>query len=216
MLQFIKRLRNITGGKPIGIKLCLGNPFEFDSLVKDIVSNRIMPDFITVDGGEGGTGAAPLVFTNHIGNPLLDALSLVTKSLVKYGIRKDIKVIASGKASTSFDIIKLIALGADGVNAARAFMFSLGCIQARECNKNTCPVGVATQDKFLSSGLNVQDKKVRVYNYHHKVMDEVKDVLAVMGIINMNDLKPSHIFMRVNNLEVKSYDQLTTPFFEKN
>lgn len=216
MLQFIKRLRNITGGKPIGIKLCLGNPFEFDSLVKDIVSNRIMPDFITVDGGEGGTGAAPLVFTNHIGNPLLDALSLVTKSLVKYGIRKDIKVIASGKASTSFDIIKLIALGADGVNAARAFMFSLGCIQARECNKNTCPVGVATQDKFLSSGLNVQDKKVRVYNYHHKVMDEVKDVLAAMGIINMNDLKPSHIFMRVNNLEVKSYDQLTTPFFEKN
>lgn len=215
MLQFIKRLRNITGGKPIGIKLCLGNPQEFDLLVKDMVANRITPDFITIDGGEGGTGAAPLVFTNHIGNPLLDGLSMVTKTLVKYNLRKEIKVIASGKASTSFDIIKLIALGADGINAARAFMFSLGCIQARECNKNTCPVGVATQDKFLSNGLNVEDKKVRVYNYHHKVTEEVKDVLAAMGIVNMNDLKPSHIFVRMDNLEVKSYDQLAIPFFEK-
>jgi len=163
-----------------------------------------------------GTQGPPLVFTNSIGNPLLDGLSVVTGTLVKYNLRKEIKVIASGKASTSFDIIKLIALGADGVNAARAFMLSLGCIQARECNKNTCPVGVATQNKSLSRGLDVEDKKVRVFNYHHAVTEEVKDVLSAMGILDMNDLKPSHIFVRMNNLEVKSYDQLDTKFWEKN
>jgi len=163
-----------------------------------------------------GTQGPPLVFTNSIGNPLLDGLSVVTGTLVKYNLRKEIKVIASGKASTSFDIIKLIALGADGVNAARAFMLSLGCIQARECNKNTCPVGVATQNKSLSRGLDVEDKKVRVFNYHHAVTEEVKDVLSAMGILDMNDLKPSHIFVRMNNLEVKSYDQLATKFWEKN
>lgn len=216
MLQFIKRLRDITGGKPIGIKLCLGNTSEFDSLVKDMVQYKITPDFITIDGGEGGTGAAPLVFTNSIGNPLLDGLSVVTGTLVKYNLRKEIKVIASGKASTSFDVIKLIALGADGVNAARAFMLSMGCIQARECNKNTCPVGIATQNKSLSRGLDVEDKKVRVFNYHHAVTEEMKDVLSAMGILDMNDLKPSHIFVRMNNLEVKSYDQLVMKFWEKN
>ena len=215
MLKFIKRLRNITGGKPVGIKLCLGNPTEFDSLVRDMNLQKITPDFITIDGGEGGTGAAPLVFTNSIGNPLLDGLSVVTGTLVKYGLRKEIKVIASGKASTSFDIIRLIALGADGVNAARAFMLSLGCIQARECNKNTCPVGIATQNKSLSRGLDVENKKVRVFNYFHAVTEEVKDVLAAMGLLDMNDLKPSHIFVRLNNLEVKSYDQLAIKFWEK-
>ena len=208
MLNFIKKLRGLSGGKPIGIKMCLGNKDEVYSLISDMKKYNILPDFITIDGGEGGTGAAPLVFTNNIGTPLIDALLFIDKTLTFFGLRNDVKIIASGKASTSFDVIRLIALGADCVNAARAFMLSLGCIQARECNKNTCPVGIATQNKSLSEALVVSDKKMRVFNYHKSVTGEMKDVLGAMGLTDASELTPAHIFIRVDNNNIKSYQDI--------
>ncbi len=188
MINFISRLRNLSGGLPIGIKMCLGNEREFVKLVQMMYDLHIYPDFITIDGGEGGTGAAPIVFTNHIGTPLIDALKFVDETLINYGLRDEIKIIASGKATSSFDVIKLLSLGADTVNIARGFMLSLGCIQARECNKNTCPVGIATQDKKLIKGLDSNDKKVRVYNYHKNLIHEIREVMAAMGVASTEKL----------------------------
>lgn len=205
MMEFVNKLRQLSGGKPIGIKLCVGDEKEVSDLIDMMKEMDMYPDFITVDGGEGGTGAAPLVFTNSIGTPLIDSLIFVDKKLKDVGLRSDIKVIASGKASTSFDVIKMIALGADGVNAARAFMLSLGCIQARECNRNTCPVGIATQNKVLVGGLNPAEKKVRVYNYHKALIHEVMEVIGSMGLSSVEELTPDKIFVRVNDNEIKSY-----------
>jgi len=193
LLSFIHHLRQITNGLPIGIKMCVGNFAEVESLIELMKLNDIYPDFITVDGGEGGTGASPLVFTNHIGTPLMDGLNFVNETLMKHNLRSEIKLIASGKASTTFDIIKLIANGADMVNMARAFMLSLGCIQARECNSNTCPVGIATQNKNLIKGLVPEHKAQRVYNYHHNLMHEMKEVLGAMGLTSTDQLTKDHI-----------------------
>ena len=201
-------MRELSGGRPIGIKLCLGDEQEIIDLIKAMSKWDKYPDFITVDGGEGGTGAAPLVFTNSVGMPLLDALKLVNKTLIDVGLREDIKIIASGKASNSFDIIKLIAMGADAVNAARAFMLSMGCIQARECNQNTCPVGIATQDKMLIKGLNPEEKQVRVYNYHSSVIHEVKEVLGAMGCRSIYHVTADKIMHRQADGTLKSYKQL--------
>lgn len=198
LLEFISELRDLSDGLPIGIKLCLGSEDEFVSLVYTMKELKIYPDFITIDGGEGGTGAAPIVFTNNVGMPLVDALIFVNKTLKQYDIRDKITLIASGKASNSFDIIKLLALGADIVNAARAFMLSLGCIQARECNMNTCPVGIATQNKHLISALNPEEKKVRVFNYHTAVIHEIREVLGAMGLTSPKELKPTSIIVRNN------------------
>ncbi len=205
LLRFITKLRRLSGGLPIGIKLCIGDDLEFQELCQAMKENKNYPDFITVDGGEGGTGAAPLVFTNNVGMPLMDALKIVNKNLKKVGLRDNITVIASGKASNSFDIIKLLAMGADTVNAARAFMLSLGCIQARECNMNTCPVGIATQNKTLIDALNPAEKKVRVYNYHKAVIHEVREVLAAMGLTNVDQLTSEHIMHRDENGKLKNY-----------
>ena len=199
MLDFIEHVRILTGGLPIGIKLCMGEEMEFIDLVKKMVEKNSFPDFITIDGGEGGTGAAPLVFTNHIGMPLFDALKFVDATLKKHGLRDEITIIASGKASTSFDIIKTIAMGADIVNAARAFMLSLGCIQARECNKNTCPVGIATQNKTLIKGLNPYEKKFRVANYHKAVTHEVADIVAAMGYTSIYQVESDDIMVRTED-----------------
>jgi glutamate synthase domain-containing protein 2 len=196
MLKFIEKLRSLSGGKPVGIKMCVGDFDEVSSLIWDMKKLDMYPDFITIDGGEGGTGAAPLVFTNSIGTPLMDGMSLVNDLLIKTGLKGEIKLIVSGKASTSFDIIKLLAMGADCVNAARAFMLSLGCIQARECNNNTCPVGIATQNPKLVSGLDPTEKSVRVYNYHKAVIHEVREVLGAMGLTSVDQLKPNHIKIR--------------------
>jgi glutamate synthase domain-containing protein 2 len=185
LLVFIARLRSLSNGLPVGIKMCVGNEFEVFQLFKAFKENNVWPDFITVDGGEGGTGAAPLVFTNHVGMPLLDAVRILRNQLTFFNLEDEIKLIASGKASTSFDILKIIGEGADIVNAARAFMLSLGCIQARECNKNTCPVGIATQDRRLIRGLNPEEKKVRVYNYHKAVIHEIRELLGAMGLSNI-------------------------------
>lgn len=196
LLIFIARLRSLSKGLPIGIKLCLGDEYEFKKLCAEMAANKMWPDFITVDGGEGGTGAAPIVFTNHVGMPLMDALRYVDETLSLFGLREDIRVIASGKATSAYDILKLRANGADIVNAARAFMLSLGCIQARECNKNTCPVGIATQNKVLVKGLNPEDKKVRVYNYHKAVMHEMKELLAAAGVKEPSKLTAEYFAVR--------------------
>jgi glutamate synthase domain-containing protein 2 len=208
MVQFIYRLRTLSGGKPIGIKLCLGDIEQFEKLVFTMKNMNCYPDFITLDGGEGGTGAAPLVFTNYVGTPLVDALIQVNTVLIKYGLRKDIKVIASGKATTSFDIVKLLALGADGVNAARAFMMSLGCIQARECNNNTCPVGIATQDKKLIRGLEPDEKRVRVFNFHENIIHEVRELMGAMGVDDVKKISANMICVRGNDGSVRTYNDI--------
>jgi glutamate synthase domain-containing protein 2 len=205
MLDFIEKLRDLSGGKPVGIKMCVGNFDEVKELIYTMKELDRYPDFITIDGGEGGTGAAPLVFTNSIGTPLIDGMTFVNKLLVETGLKSEIRLIVSGKASTSFDIVKLLALGADCVNAARAFMLSLGCIQARECNNNTCPVGVATQNRTLVAGLDPTEKSVRVYNYHKSVVHEIREVLAAMGLTSINQLKPEHIKVRVDDNQIKTY-----------
>jgi len=207
LLQFIVELRRLSEGKPIGIKLCVGDIWEFSKLASLMNQKNVYPDFITVDGGEGGTGAAPLTFTNYVGSPLIDALINVDSVLKKYGLRKNIKIIASGKASNAFDILKLIALGADAVNAARAFMLSLGCIQARECDKDTCPIGIATQNPELAKGINPALKKVRVYNYHREVITEVKELLGAAGLRGTNEITPDRFERRING-SLLSYDKI--------
>jgi glutamate synthase domain-containing protein 2 len=208
MLRFVKKLRQLSNGKPIGIKMCLGDEQEVAELIAHMKKINTFPDFITIDGGEGGTGAAPIVFTNSIGTPLVDALVFIDQQLKLNGLRDQVKIIASGKASTSFDIVKLLSIGADCVNAARAFMLSLGCIQARECNKNTCPVGIATQNPHLVKGLNPAEKRVRVYNYHKAIIHEVKEVMAAMGVDTTDKLDPSHINVRIDKSTITTYKDL--------
>lgn len=204
MLDFINKLRDLSEGKPVGIKLCVGNILEFKDLCIAMKKYDTYPDFITVDGGEGGTGAAPLVFTNYVGMPLIDALIKVNKMLIEFGLRNEIKIIASGKASNAFDLVKLIALGANGVNAARAFMLSLGCIQARECNNNTCPVGITTQNPKLVKGLDPAEKRVRVYNYHEEVIHEVCELVAAAGYTDVFKI-PASLFMKRVEGKLKNY-----------
>jgi glutamate synthase domain-containing protein 2 len=204
MIEFIELIRELSGGRPVGVKLCVGSKEEVWALINTMADLGVWPDFITIDGGEGGTGAAPLVFTNHVGMPLLDALDIVNKKLIDRNLREEIRIIASGKASSSYDILKLVAMGADVVNAARAFMLSLGCIQARECNMNTCPVGIATQNKTLIKALNPEEKKVRVYNYHHAVIHEVRELLAAMGKTSIYQIAKDDFGIRNNNGQLKS------------
>ena len=208
MVDFIAKVRVLCQYKPVGIKLCLGDINEFEELVIKMKEKDCYPDFITIDGGEGGTGAAPLVFTNYVGTPLIDALISINKVLIKYNLRDDVRIIASGKASTSFDVIKLIALGANGVNAARAFMLSLGCIQARECNNNTCPVGIATQNKTLTRGLDPAEKRVRVFNYHENIIHEVRELMGAMGIDDVNKINSSMLNFRNEKGIMESYSQI--------
>ena len=165
-------------------------------MIKSFSEAKNYPDFISVDGGEGGTGAAPLEFANYIGTPLLEGLVFVNKTLQKYQLKEHVKIIASGKAIDAFDIVKYKALGADVIGMARSFMLSLGCIQARECNLDTCPVGVATQDEDLVEALVVEDKNIRVSNYHIKTIAAVKEMVAAMGKESISDVRAKHIFRR--------------------
>ncbi|MFT4833396.1 MAG: glutamate synthase domain-containing protein 2 [Marinoscillum sp.] len=182
LINFIEKLRQLSGGKPVGFKLCIGRTEEFIELVQKMVELKTWPDFITVDGAEGGTGAAPLEFSDSVGLPLEPALIFVDATLKKYGLREEVRVIASGKVLTAFSILRMRALGADICNSARAFMFSLGCIQALRCNSNDCPTGVATQDKMLQKGLVVTDKSERVYNFHHNTIHAVLELLGACGL----------------------------------
>ena len=208
LLEFVQKLRDLSGGKPIGFKLCIGKRREFIAICKAIISTGIYPDFITVDGGEGGTGAAPLEYSNHIGTPLVPALVFVHNVLLGFGIRDKIRIISSGKIASGFGIVKQLCLGADACNSARAMMLALGCIQALRCNNNTCPVGVTTQNPILVAGLVVDDKKVRVTNYHEETMNSVADIIGTMGIEHTEDLRQWHVMRRIAPNEVKHYGEI--------
>ncbi|RAW02756.1 FMN-binding glutamate synthase family protein [Pseudochryseolinea flava] len=208
MVLFLKNLRDLSGGKPVGFKLCIGRKTEFISICKAMVELDIYPDFITVDGGEGGTGAAPPEFSNFVGMPLLDGLAFVENMLKGFNIRQHIKIIASGKILTGFQMIRAIALGADMCNSARAMMMALGCIQALECNKNSCPTGVATQDPELVKGLVIDDKKIRVANYHKHTVESFVELLAASGLDNPRKLNRHQISRRVFMNEVKTLEEI--------
>ena len=208
LLKFVEKLRALSGGKPVGFKLCIGNKREFFALCKAMLETGIVPDFITVDGSEGGTGAAPVEFTNSVGMPLKDSLVFVNSVLVGVGLRDKTKVIASGKSLSAFHLLRLIALGADTVNAARAMMFALGCIQARHCNTDQCPTGIATQDPARYKALNVKDKAKRVSDYHSAIITNLHELVAAAGLNDTKELKAEHINHRVQGTNTKNYAQL--------
>lgn len=208
MIKFIQKLRDLSGGKPIGFKLCIGQKSQFIAICKAMIQLNTMPDFITVDGGEGGTGAAPLEFSNSVGMPLRDGLAFVYDTLNGFGIKKHIKIIASGKVHTGFDLVRNFALGADMCNCARAMMLALGCIQALECNNNKCPTGVATQNPKLYNGLDPDDKKVRVANFHKETIKAAVELMAAAGINHPDHLHRSHIYRRVSANQIQTYAQL--------
>lgn len=208
LLHFIQTLRELSGGKPVGFKLCVGKKTEFFAICKAMLSTGILPDFITVDGGEGGTGAAPLEFVNHMGTPLDEGLNFVHNALVGIDVRNKIKIICSGKVATGFDMLTKIAMGADMCNAARAFMISMGCIQSKQCHANTCPTGVATQDPRLMKGLISTEKRHRVAHFHASTMHSFLELIAGMGLANPSDLQPIHIKRRVAVDQIKTYAEI--------
>lgn len=208
LILFIKRMRELSGGKPVGFKLCIGRKSEFISICKAMVELDTYPDFITVDGGEGGTGAAPPEFSNFVGMPLLDALAFVDNMLKGFDIRQHIKLIASGKILTGFQMIRAISLGADMCNSARAMMMAVGCIQALECNRNSCPAGVATQDPELVKGLVVEDKKVRVANFHKHTVESFVELLAAAGLDSPHKLNRHQVTRRVFMNEVRTLEEI--------
>ena len=196
LLNFVAQLRQLSGGKPVGIKLCVGQPAEWFSLVKAMVQTGQTPDFVVVDGAEGGTGAAPIEFADHVGMPLRDGLRLVHNSLVGAGLRERIKIGASGKVISAFDIARCLALGADWCNSARGFMFALGCIQSRSCHTDHCPTGVATQDPVRQRAIVVTDKAERVYYFHANTMHALADLLGAAGLQSPDDMSPNHLMVR--------------------
>ena len=208
LLQFVQHLREKSGGKPTGFKLALGHPWEWFGIAKAMAESGILPDFIVVDGGEGGTGAAPLEFTDHVGAPLREALLLVHNTLVGLNLRDKIRIGASGKIVTAFDIARTFALGADWCNAARGFMFALGCIQSQNCHTDRCPTGVATQDPSRWKKLDVPDKSERVQMFHENTLKALKELLAASGLTHPNQMGPEHIIRRVSSTEVRSLSAL--------
>jgi glutamate synthase domain-containing protein 2 len=204
LLDFVERLRALSGGKPVGIKLAIGHPWEWFGIVKAMVESGKLPDFVVVDGGEGGTGAAPLEFTDHVGAPLREGLMLVHNSLVGTNLRGKVGVGASGKVVTAFDIARTMAIGADWCNAARGFMFALGCIQSQTCHTGFCPTGVTTQDPVRMRALVVPDKADRVFNFHLNTLRALKELLAASGLTHPSQLGPEHVVRRVSANEVRS------------
>ena len=203
LLHFIERLRTLSGGKPTGFKLAIGHPWEFFGIVKAMLVTGITPDFIVVDGSEGGTGAAPVEFSDHVGTPLQEALLLVHNTLVGANLRERIKIGASGKIVTAFDVARTIALGADWCNSARGFMFALGCVQSQSCHTDRCPTGVATQDEQRQKALDVPDKTARVTHFHQNTMKALAELIAAAGLTHPSQLKPHHIVRRVSPNQVK-------------
>jgi glutamate synthase domain-containing protein 2 len=207
-LQFIERLRTLAHGKPTGAKLCIGQPHEWMAFLKAMLLTGIYPDFIVVDGAEGGTGAAPVEFADHVGMPLQEGLQLVHNSLIGVGLRDKIKIGASGKIITAFDVARVIALGADYANSGRGMLFALGCIQAQTCASNRCPTGVATQDAERQKALVVPDKAERVYHYHHNTLHALKELLQAAGLRNPANLRLHHIMRRVSAFQVEPLSNL--------
>lgn len=208
LMEFIARLRELSGGKPVGFKICVGHPWEFLGVCKAMLATEIYPDFIVVDGAEGGTGAAPLEFTDRIGAPLREGLLFVHNALVGIAVRDKISIGASGKIVTGIGIAEVMAMGADFANSARGFMFALGCIQAQMCHTNHCPVGVATQDPQLQKALVVADKAERVYHFHHNTIKALKEVIQAAGFDHPAQIEPRHIYQRLGPTDVKTYAEI--------
>ncbi len=208
LLEFVQKLRELSGGKPVGFKLCVGDKREFLSICKAMRETGIVPDFITVDGAEGGTGAAPVELTNSVGMPLRGALHFVHNALLGIGVRDQLRIIAAGKVLSAFHMVRLMALGADTVNQARGMMLALGCIQSRRCNTDKCPTGITTQNPSRYKQLDVTDKGVRVANYHHATVQALVELLNILGLCGLDEVRPRHINRRINQEVVMSYDQI--------
>nr|QDP27125.1 FMN-binding glutamate synthase family protein [Bradyrhizobium cosmicum] len=208
MMQFVAEMRRLSGGKPAGFKLCIGHPWEFLAICKAMLQTGIYPDFIVVDGNEGGTGAAPLEFMDHLGMPMREGVSFVHNALIGIKARDRIKIGASGKIATAFDMARAMAIGADYCNSARGFMFSLGCIQSLSCHTDRCPTGVATQDPTRARALYVPLKIDRVHNYHHATLHSLTELIAAAGLEHPQQLRPIHFSQRTSTTDVKSFAQL--------
>jgi len=208
LLQFVQQLRTLSEGKPVGFKLCIGHPWEWFGIAKAMQESQILPDFIVVDGSEGGTGAAPLEFSDHIGTPLQEGLRLVHNTLVGLNLRDKIRVGASGKIISGFDMARTIAMGADWCNSARGFMFALGCIQAQTCHSGNCPTGVTTQDPKRQMALVVPDKAQRVRNFHRLTLESLQELLEAAGLQRPSDLRLHHFMRRINAYETRSLASL--------
>ncbi len=215
LVLFLQKLRTLSGGKPVGFKICIGNKKEFNEICYYIRKSGIVPDFITIDGSEGGTGAAPLEFTDNVGMPLYEALSFAAKTLRLYGLKTKIKLIAAGKIISGFDILKLIALGASSCYSARGMMFSLGCIQALQCDSGRCPVGVATQDATLYKGLDVADKRVRVANFHGNTIKATIELMEAAGFKTMDDINVANFFRKLDTTNTSSFEEIYGPQLNK-
>ncbi|KGO81234.1 glutamate synthase [Flavobacterium beibuense F44-8] len=207
LMDFVKLLRKGSGGKPVGMKICIGNKSEFIAICKAMVETQTYLDFITVDGGEGGTGAAPQEYSDHVGMPLRDALAFVYDCLVGFGIKDQIKIICSGKIVSGFDIVKTLATGADLCNSARGMMFALGCIQALECHANTCPTGIATQDPTLVKGLVPQEKKIRVARFQEETVKSAMELMASAGLRHPDEVGRSAVSMRVDRIKIETFEE---------
>ncbi len=208
MMQFIEQLRQLSGGKPVGFKLCIGHPWEWFAMVKAMQTTNLWPDFIVVDGAEGGTGAAPLEFADHVGAPLQEGLLLVHNTLVGIGQRDRIKLGCAGKVISAFDIARAMALGADWCNAARGYMFALGCIQAQTCHTGHCPTGVTSQDPLRQRALVVPDKAERVYRFHRNTLFALKELMQAAGLHHPSEITADHIVRRVSGTEVRRLSNL--------
>ena len=208
LLGFAQKLRQLSGDKPVGIKLCIGHPWEFIAIVKAMVQTGINLDFITVDGSEGGTGAAPVEFTDHLGSPLRDAIVFVDNALIGAGLRDRVKIAASGKIVSAYDIVRVCAIGADWCNMARPFMFSIGCIQARDCSSGHCPTGIATMDPKRFRVIDVKDRAERVYNFQKNTRFALKELLEAAGLEHPNQLNRRHIVRRLSASQIKLADQI--------
>lgn len=208
LVQFLQLLRELSDGKPVGFKICIGDRQEFIDICHAIKSSGCIPDFISVDGGEGGTGAAPLEFTDHLGMPLYEALSFVKQTLEEFQLVKHIKVLAAGKIITGFDILKALSLGASACYTARGMMFALGCIQALVCDSGKCPVGVATQNPVLYKGLDPTDKGVRVFNFHLNTIKATKEMMEACGFSDIQKIHASKFFRRTDQQTIRSFEEI--------
>lgn len=204
LLEFVDQLRRLSEGKPVGMKLCVGHPWEFFAIAKAMIESGVCPDFITVDGAEGGTGAAPVEFADHIGAPLREGLMLVHNALVGLGLRERVKLVVSGKLISAFDMARVFALGADGCNMARGFMFAIGCIQAQACHTGNCPTGVTSQDPGRYRALVVAEKYKRVTNFHANSLHALKETVEACGLQHPSHFTPHHLMIRINSREVRS------------
>jgi glutamate synthase domain-containing protein 2 len=208
LLDFVDRLRNLSGGKPVGVKLCIGHRWEFLALCKAMLESGRAPDFFVIDGAEGGTGAAPAELSDHVGTPLREALVFTVNALIGTGLRERVRVAASGKVHDGHSLAANLALGADWCNAGRAFMFSAGCVQTKKCHTDRCPTGVATQDPMRQRGLVVSDKAPRVARFHRATVDALMQYVGSAGLDSPAQLRPHHLRIRTDENEVRAADEL--------